>query len=77
MKKGELKILDCSFRDGGYHNNWDFDPKLAEAYLNAMEQASIDIIEIGFRSPPKRSFMGPYIYSLDNYLETLPGEREV
>ena len=72
LNQEPVNILDCTLRDGGYYNNWDFDPKLVQAYLNAMEQASIDVIEIGFRSPPKRSFMGPFIYSLDNYLETLP-----
>ena len=70
--KQSLKILDCTLRDGGYYNNWDFDTDLVEVYLNAMGQASVDVIEIGFRSPPQTSFMGPFVYSLDDYLETLP-----
>ena len=71
MKNKKIKILDCTLRDGGYYNNWDFDPDLVETYLNAMEKASIDVIEIGFRSPPKKAFMGPFVYSLDDYLESL------
>ena len=27
MKKNELKILDCTLRDGGYYNNWYFQSK--------------------------------------------------
>ena len=27
MKKNELKILDCTLRDGGYYNNWNFQSK--------------------------------------------------
>ncbi len=36
-----------------------------------MEKASIDVVEIGFRSPPKASFMGPFFYSTDEYLSSL------
>ena len=72
-----MKILDCTLRDGGYYNNWDFDSDLVETYLNAMRQASIDVIEIGFRSPPKQSFVGPFVYSLDDYLETLPLPKNI
>ena len=35
MKKNELKILDCTLRDGGYYNNWDFSKDLIEDYLLA------------------------------------------
>jgi 4-hydroxy 2-oxovalerate aldolase len=72
MKNKKLKILDCTLRDGGYYNNWDFDHELVELYLKSMKEASIDVIEIGFRSPPKQSFMGPYVYSVDDYLNSLP-----
>jgi 4-hydroxy 2-oxovalerate aldolase len=72
MGNNQIKILDCTLRDGGYYNNWDFDHELVELYLKSMEEASIDVIEIGFRSPPKHSFMGPYVYSLDSHLESLP-----
>ena len=27
-EKKPLKILDCTLRDGGYYNNWDFDIEL-------------------------------------------------
>ena len=77
MANSKLKILDCTLRDGGYYNNWDFDNELVELYLNSMEEASIDVIEIGFRSPPKQSFMGPYVYSLDDYLESLPLPKNI
>ena len=43
-----IKILDCTLRDGGYYNNWDFDLDLVNRYLKSTIKASIDIIEIGF-----------------------------
>ena len=51
-----MKILDCTFRDGGYYNNWDFDLGLVREYLGVMERSGIDAIEIGFRSPGKENF---------------------
>ena len=44
------RLLDCTLRDGGYYNNWNFDKKLIQKYLNAMSFQKIDYIEIGFRS---------------------------
>lgn len=46
----EIKHLDCTLRDGGYYNNWDFEPELVTAYLEAMAALKIDFIEIGLRS---------------------------
>ena len=77
MKKTPIKLLDCTLRDGGYYNNWDFDYELVKFYLKSMEEALIDVIEIGFRSPPKRSFMGPYVYALDDHLESLPLPKNI
>jgi 4-hydroxy 2-oxovalerate aldolase len=78
-KMKDFKLLDCTLRDGGYYNNWDFDQETVEIYLNALVAASIDIVEIGFRSLPKKSFKGPYIYSQDEYIESLsiPDELEI
>ena len=44
------KILDCTLRDGGYYNNWDFDINLVKDYLKVMDFLKVDFIEIGFRS---------------------------
>ncbi len=43
-----IKILDCTLRDGGYVNNWDFDYKSAQYIVNKLNRAHIDIVEIGF-----------------------------
>ncbi|MFW9871677.1 MAG: hypothetical protein ACFFG0_01155 [Candidatus Thorarchaeota archaeon] len=45
-------VLDCTFRDGGYYTNWNFDLDLVNSYLFSMEKSGINAIEIGFRSPP-------------------------
>ena len=29
----KIKILDCTLRDGGYYNNWDFSKEIVNDYL--------------------------------------------
>ena len=31
-----IKIIDCTLRDGGYYNNWDFSLNLINDYLKAL-----------------------------------------
>lgn len=45
---GKIKILDCTLRDGGYINNWNFGFKTIESIIHKLEDAAIDIIEVGF-----------------------------
>lgn len=65
-------ILDCTFRDGGYYVNWDFDEETVKKYLSAVGIANIDILEIGFRFLPQHRFLGAFAYCSDDYLKTLP-----
>ena len=71
MKKNNLEILDCTLRDGGYYNNWDFSKELIEEYLQAMSAAKIDYIEIGFRFLKKDIYFGPCAYTASSFLEKL------
>ncbi|MDC3095319.1 aldolase catalytic domain-containing protein [Prochlorococcus sp. AH-716-M06] len=66
-----VKILDCTLRDGGYYNNWEFPEDLINAYIKSMNSAKIDILEIGFRSLINDSFKGPLAFSKDEFLDTL------
>ena len=56
-----VKILDCTLRDGGYYNNWDFSTNLSKNYLNVLSKTSVDVIEIGFRKPISNIGSGPRI----------------
>ena len=40
-----MKHLDCTLRDGGYYNAWDFSESLIKQYLVSMQAAGIDIVE--------------------------------
>lgn len=41
-------LLDCTLRDGGYINNWDFGENAILDIINKLENSNVDIIEIGF-----------------------------
>lgn len=44
----DIKILDCTLRDGGYINNWQFGRRNIKNIIRCLEDAKIDIIECGF-----------------------------
>ena len=54
-----VKILDCTLRDGGYYNNWDFSTNFAKNYLKVLSKTSVNIIEIGCRKPINNIGSGP------------------
>lgn len=46
----EIKLLDCTLRDGGYINQWRFGEKEIRDILFNLEKSGADIIECGFIS---------------------------
>lgn len=43
-----IKLLDCTLRDGGYVNNWEFGYEPIQNIIQSLEQTNIDILELGF-----------------------------
>ena len=43
-----VRLLDCTLRDGGYVNNWEFGRHTMAAILDKLDRAGIEIIECGF-----------------------------
>lgn len=71
MNKKKITLLDCTLRDGGYYNNWDFSKVLIEDYLKSMSAAKIEYIELGFRFLKKDIYLGPCAYTTPFFLESL------
>lgn len=44
----KLQILDCTLRDGGYCNQWEFGFENTRKIINGLVEANVDIIECGF-----------------------------
>lgn len=44
----EIKVLDCTLRDGGYCNQWKFGFSNTKKIIHGLQESGIDIIECGF-----------------------------
>ena len=68
-----ITLLDCSLRDGGYYNNWDFEENFVALYRDKIKSLPIDYIEIGYRNLVQKEYRGKYFYCplpiLDQWVE--------
>jgi 4-hydroxy 2-oxovalerate aldolase len=70
-------LIDCTLRDGGYYNNWDFPVSLINNYLIAMNSAKVNIVEIGFRFLKNDGFKGPCAFSSDDFIRSLKVPKDL
>lgn len=67
----KIDFLDCTLRDGGYYNNWDFSHELIHEYLDAMQAAGVDVVELGLRSLNNTGFKGACAFTTDDFIRSL------
>ena len=48
MTHSNIKLLDCTIRDGGYINDWSFPFSFAQDLACTLSDAKVDYIELGF-----------------------------
>ena len=44
----DILILDCTLRDGGYINDWNWKNDIAKDIIKTLSKANVDIVEVGF-----------------------------
>ena len=75
----ELKVLDCTIRDGGLINDHRFDDDLVKATYEACVEAGLDYMEIGYRNS-KRLFStkdyGPFRHSDEEEIRKITGDHD-
>lgn len=49
----KINLLDCTLRDGGYVNNWEFGYKGIKNIINLLEKSRAEILELGFMRDEK------------------------
>jgi len=54
MFRPEIKVLDCSIRDGGLMNDWKFDKALVKEVFDSLARGGVDYIELGYRADKKQ-----------------------
>jgi 4-hydroxy 2-oxovalerate aldolase len=63
--------LDCTLRDGGYYNQWDFSIPLINDYLHAMAESDVDRVELGFRTLDRMGYKGATAHTSNSLLRLL------
>ena len=66
MNNNTITILDCTLRDGGYYNKWDFDREVVDHYLKGIKAASIDVVD-RFSRFHNQSFKRKKYYEKNKY----------
>ena len=54
MYRREIKVLDCTLRDGGLMNDWHFDKAMVKDLFDNLAKAGVDYIEMGYRADKKQ-----------------------
>lgn len=58
-----ILVLDCTLRDGGYVNSWNFGKDNIETIAHKLADSGIEIIECGFLSQTKKTDENKSIFS--------------
>lgn len=57
-----LYLLDCTLRDGGYVNDWNFGAGSIRSIFSRLDNAGIDIVEVGFIDERRQNDSNRSIY---------------
>ncbi|MCI2255614.1 aldolase catalytic domain-containing protein [Domibacillus sp. PGB-M46] len=73
------KILDCTIRDGGLVNNWDFSVEFVQDLYDSLSAAGVEYMEIGYKNSAKLlnvSEPNPWRFLDDNFLKEVIPEKK-
>lgn len=79
MFRPEIKVIDCSVRDGGLMNQWQFDDSFVSKVYKACTEAGVDYMEIGYLSSESafsRDEVGPWKFCAEGDIKRIVGDRE-
>ncbi len=76
--RSEIRVLDCTIRDGGLMNNHHFSDDVVRAVYQACAASGIDYMEIGYRASRKDIKMGEHgcwKYCLEDDIRRIVGDN--
>lgn len=80
MKHDQHKILDCTIRDGGLVNNWDFSVEFVQDMYRGLNAAGVEYMEIGYKNSAKllkSDNAGPWRFLNEDFLrEVIPTKND-
>jgi 4-hydroxy 2-oxovalerate aldolase len=71
MYRPQIKVIDCSIRDGGLMNNSKFSMDLVKKVIKAVNDSGIDYVELGYKNSKKffsESEYGPWRFCDEHIL---------
>ena len=74
-----IPVLDCTLRDGGYFNDWNFTKDTAFSLIDALRKSGVHLIEVGFKSPhthKSKKFEGLFRYCNESLLSSLGSHKD-
>lgn len=72
----KIKVLDCTLRDGGYINNWQFGKANIKFIISNLADANIDIIETGFLRPAEYDYNTSVFNAVSQIREQISPKKE-
>lgn len=75
----DVRVFDCTIRDGGLINNFYFDDELIKAVYNTCEAAGVDYMEIGYKASKDifaPSNFGKAKFCEEQFVREIIGDRE-
>ena len=76
MFRPQIKVLDCTVRDGGLINQWQFGDDFVKKVFLALSHAGVDYMEIGYKSSEKffsRADHGAWKFCSEDDLKKIVG----
>jgi 4-hydroxy 2-oxovalerate aldolase len=77
MFRPQIKVLDCTIRDGGLINQWQFGDDFVKKVFLSLAQAGVDYMEMGYKSSEKyfsRSDNGDWKFCTEDDLKRIIGD---
>ncbi|KRE34921.1 aldolase catalytic domain-containing protein [Paenibacillus sp. Soil724D2] len=71
VKQHQHKILDCTIRDGGLVNDWDFSVEFVQDMYRGLSAAGVEYMEIGYKNSEKLlkgGASGPWRFLNESFL---------
>ena len=70
-----VKALDCTLRDGGYVNLWNFGAENVRKIVNNLTESRVEFVELGFLKPCQYEINKTLFNSVDDFDKFIPKSR--
>jgi 4-hydroxy 2-oxovalerate aldolase len=78
MYRPQIKVLDCTIRDGGLINDWHFKDDFVKSVYSATQESGIDYVEIGYKSSAKLftpGEFGKWKFCEEDHVKAIMGDK--